>query len=815
MLGHQREQLLGRTPFEVFPDLNPAIVEAIDRALTHREFVQVEVHHRQWARWYENRIFPTNDGGVAIYWRDVTEQKLASAKSASDDAVLQQVHNSIITTDLNGTVTGWNQGAQTIFGYPASEIVGQSIAQLYFPEDRASVRESVLQPLLDRGYFDLELRNRRSSGEECFVRLSLSLLRDVAGEPYAMLGVATDITEQTLAARALRESEARFRSLANVIPQIAYITSPDGRTTFINDQWGRVSGAPVEASCDLNWMEWIHPDDLADLQARWRTSLASKQPFDTEYRVRDQHGEYRWYLSRAVPVTDPSGVVLNWVGTLTDIHASRLAAAAQRTLTEQLRLAIKATGAVVYDLDLATSQAQIRGDLEALLGKGQDQSTNALTPWSERMHPDDVAHFRQALDSAIAEGRETYHVEYRTRHTDGRWICLSDHGLIRRDADGTAIRAVGTLVDITSSHSYLKELRSCERYLGAIGESVVALDSDLRVRYCNEAAVKTYGLDRKDIIGKPYSSLGSDEWPNRAAESRAWQALADQGHWSGEYTQKCNDGRKIHVAATVNLLPADEGGGMVAVFRDISERKQMEMELERRAASLERANLEWIHCSHAVAHDLKAPLRNVSIFAQLLRRDNEGTLDPESLQHLDFIVSGAKRLGIMLDDLMLVATASGSESRLEPIPLAGPIQAALHNLVSLTAETGCTVAWGDLPTVLGDASQLTQVFQNLIANSIKYRKPDTPPTIIVTAAPQGAHWLITLTDNGIGFEPHYGELIFGVFSRLNGVDYEGSGVGLAICKRIIERHGGEISATGRPNQGAQITFTLQAAPDSK
>ena len=276
------------------------------QALAEGNPAEFDNYNASWDRWYYNKVYPTKEGGLAIYWRDVTDQKRAQADLRRQASLLNQVHDSIISTDLKGNITHWNHGAEKMFGYKAEEMLGQHVSLLYFEEDRAQVDSAVLEPLLRDGHSEVELRNRRKSGEECYIRLSLSLLRDEANQPYGMLGVSIDITAQRHAERALRESEARYRCLTDAMPQVVYVTNADGKTEMVNHYWEEYSGLSADECFELNWLGCVHSDDVPVHLEEWMECLRTGKRFERIYRLRNAAGEYRWHLSRAVPLRGPT-----------------------------------------------------------------------------------------------------------------------------------------------------------------------------------------------------------------------------------------------------------------------------------------------------------------------------------------------------------------------------------------------------------------------------------------------------------------------------------------------------------------------------
>ena len=234
-------------------------------------------------------------------------------------------------------------------------------------------------------------------------------------------------------------------------------------------------------------------------------------------------------------------------------------------------------------------------------------------------------------------------------------------------------------------------------------------------------------------------------------------------------------------------------------------------ELERANEELRRANQQLEEFAFVASHDLREPLRMINIYTQLLVQRCAPNSDPQTHQFADHIRSSVARMEKLIQDVLQYSHAIHPDNEYPAVrvPLRNAVDQALALIRDRLEETGAQVEIGQLPVVLGDETQLALVFQNLLANSLKYAHPERKLAIRVAAERRERIWSISVTDNGIGFEPEFAERIFGLFKRLHGRDVPGTGLGLAICKRIIERHGGTIRAEGRPQQGATFIFTLK------
>lgn len=266
----------------------------------------------------------------------------------------------------------------------------------------------------------------------------------------------------------------------------------------------------------------------------------------------------------------------------------------------------------------------------------------------------------------------------------------------------------------------------------------------------------------------------------------------------------------------VSFCPVVGEGGrvvwIVAEGRDLTERRRREEALNRAVVELTRSNHELERFAHVAAHDLQEPCRTIISYAQLLERRAGATLDASAREFLDYLIGGAHRMRDLVTDLLAYSRIKGKEAPFVQVDCAAMAADVLTDLHRTIAEAGAQVEVGPLPTVSGDPAQLSQVFLNLIGNALKFRAPSRVARIRVTAEREGAEWVFCVADNGIGIASEYYQRVFEIFQRLHGPDrYPGTGIGLAICRQVVERHGGRIWVQSEPGQGSRFAFTLPAA----
>jgi PAS domain S-box-containing protein len=345
---------------------------------------------------------------------------------------------------------------------------------------------------------------------------------------------------------------------------------------------------------------------------------------------------------------------------------------------------------------------------------------------------------------------------------------------------------------------------------GARDYAIIMLDVDGRVSSWNEGAKRLKGWDAEEALGRHMSLF----YPAEAVASGHPEAelarAAEKGRWAEEGWRVRKDGSRFMADVIITAIRDASGKlrGFSKVTRDITERKQAEEQLQSTLLELERSNQELEQFAYIASHDLQEPLRMVSSYTQLLARRYEDQLDDKAKKFIDYAVDGAVRMQRLINDLLAYSRVSTRGKALETIDTHAALGETLQNLTAAIEESRAIVVNDDLPAVRADATQLSQLFQNLIGNAIKFRGADAP-CIHVSSCDLGREWRFSVSDNGIGIEAQYAEKVFVIFQRLHTrQEYPGTGIGLAICKRIVERHGGRIWFESEPGSGSSFNFTL-------
>lgn len=517
-----------------------------------------------------------------------------------------------------------------------------------------------------------------------------------------------------------------------------------------------------------------------------------------------QAANKRWYSVSCRPYRTTDNRIEGAVITLVDIDSLRRSledAQRARQYTEAIIDTIWEP-LVILDSDLRVqraapgfyrtfqvSPAETEGVLLYQLGNGQ---------WN-------IPRLRSLLENILP--RNTSFQNFEVEHTFpriGRRSMLLNARRIRHDRDGGELILVA-IEDVTERQQ-AAEIRY-RRLFEAAADGILVLEAqNLEIIDVNPYFLELCICPRTDLVGKKLWEIGlfdlTEKLRDMMAELRNREVVRFE-----DVRLAARDGKRIEaeMVATRYLVAGEEV--IQCNIRDITERKQAVNDLRR-------SNEDLQQFAYAASHDLQEPLRSVRTFAQLIVKKYEPVLDDEGLKYLGYLQSGAERMSDLIKDLLAYSQVNILDTRPELVKSETVLASTVMNLQMAIAESNAIVTNDHLPTVRIDRMQFVQLFQNLIGNALKYRKPDEQPHVHISAQRNRREWIFSVRDNGIGFDPANTDKVFGVFKRLHGKEYPGTGIGLSICKKIVERAGGRIWAESSPGQGATFYFTIPASKSS-
>ncbi len=432
--------------------------------------------------------------------------------------------------------------------------------------------------------------------------------------------------------------------------------------------------------------------------------------------------------------------------------------------------------------------------------------------WLESVHPDDREAVRDAWRSAVSTGTG-FQYEYRLAAAGGAdplWVSAYES-----IAGGEGGR-LGTITDVTRLKQSAAELSEVADRFQTLANNISQFcwmaDAEGSLFWYNDRWYEYTGTTFEQVRGWGWRRVHHPDHVERVAEGFA-RSCATGEVWEDTFPLRGSNGGYRWFLS--RALPIRDASGRVTRWfgtnTDITEQRHLEAALHHQNLALQRSNEDLSRFAFIASHDLQEPLRLISTFAQLVVRSTEGALAAKPAGYMESIIAAAARMHRLIQDLLVYAQASSDGDRKAGVVnLATLVPIVVEDLRAQAEEAGAVLHIAGLPEVWGIEAQINQVLQNLLSNSIKYRRQGVPPEIHINAVKEGAYWRISVRDNGQGFEPEYAARIFDFLKRLHGRDVPGSGIGLAICKTIVQRNGGAIGAEGKPGEGSLFWFTLPA-----
>ena len=762
----------------------------------------------------------------------------------------------LVTAGFDGYIKHANPAFEATLGWTSEDLRARPYLELVHPDDRdRTAAEALALAGGEHETRDFELRFAHRDGGWRWILLSAQ-----AGlEEQLLYVVGKDITDR-------READERFRSAFEKAAIGMAMTSTDGIFLRVNRALCDMTGYSADELSGRAVRDVTHPDDVdIDVDGMRRLATGEIDIFRTEKRYLRRDGSPLWVALSSSAVPGFRDAPLYFISQMEDISERRrveqeLRYAARRfeTVTESVNDAIVSAeedGRIAFWNDGARS---IFGyEPEDILGR----PLTALMP--ERFHDRHNTGFARYLQTGRASviGRT---IELVGLHSDGTEFPLelslgewrrgerrAFTGVIRdlseRKRTECYLAAQFGVASVLADSATLED--AAPQFLAAIGESMgwqvgglwtpepdgrhlrcraAWYEAGAQVESFRQATMET-ALERGEgLPGRVWDS-GEPVWIRDAGSEPNFPrggAAAHSGLHGGIGLPLLSGGEIVGAIDFFSPQIQEPDPDLIDLMGTIGaqlggfvQRKQAQAELaataaelQVRAAELERSNADLEQFAYVASHDLSEPLRTVAGFAQLLQKRNEGKLDADADEFIGYTVDGVNRMQALIDDLLAFSRVGRGDRELTAVDAGGAARRALEALNAPLAETGADVEIGELPTVRGDDRELGQLFQNLISNALKFHG-DQPPRVRVTAGiePEGAEWQFAVADNGIGIEPHHAERIFKMFQRLHRRDdYPGTGVGLAICKKIVEHHGGRLWVEPNAGGGSVFKFTLAA-----
>ncbi|WP_274325802.1 PAS domain S-box protein [Halosimplex aquaticum] len=810
MVGYDRDELVGEHVSMIVDDAvrEQAMDEeaALQAGSTETAMVEAEMKTADGERIPAEATFallPTDEGDpqrVGVV-RDIADRKERERELQRYERLVENLPVGVYrnTPGPDGEFVEMNDALARIFDADSpAELMEVPVSDLYpDPEARAAFSERLRREGIVRNE---ELRQRTLDDREIWISVT-GIKTEEDGEVY-FDGIVQDITERTERERELRETERRFEAVFEDPNILVGLLEPDGTVLDINEtamEYIEADLADVQGDPFWETPWWGMGDDVGEEVREWTERAAAGEYVEFQADLTRPDGERYALEGYFRPVTDDDGEVVSIIVSDRDVTERReyerqLAESEQRyrALAEYFPNGI----VTLFDHDLQYTLAAGQGFDRIPVEPADLEGKQFYDAW-----PEDTADALEPAFEAALDGRErAVEVEYEGRD----WVV---HGVPITDERGDVFAGMTMAQDITERKERERALEESERRYRTLAEhfpngAVGVYDRDLRYTLAAGAKLGTDLPDSDRMEGERMPDLFPEQ--TVADLEPLFRAAIEDGKTASTTTEF--GGRHWRVwAAPLRRADGEIFAGL-SFAQDVTERREYERMLEESNERLEQF-------AYAASHDLQEPLRMVSSYLQLIERRYEDELDEDGREFIEYAVDGADRMRDMIDGLLQYSRVETRGNPFETVDLDAVVAEAREDLGMKIEESDAEITVADLPRVEGDDGQLRQVVQNLLDNAIEY-SGNEPPRVHVSAERTGDWWEVSVSDEGIGIDPEDADRAFEVFQSLHDrADYDGTGIGLALCERIVERHGGEIWVDSEPDEGATFSFTLPAPED--
>jgi PAS domain S-box-containing protein len=753
--------------------------------------------------------------GRSMQRGDSSGRKLAHALQESEEQfrmLLDGIRDyAIFMMDPQGQIMSWNAGAERIKGYRADQVIGRNFSCFFPPEEIERGRpQEILRLTAAGGRHEEQGMRVRKDGSQFLASLTFTALRDAVGNLRGFSEFSHDLSQR-------KESEARYRGLLEAAPDAMVVVNVAGEIVLLNvraeKEFGysrdELVGQKVKNIIPQGFAERI----IADGTRSAAEALAQQIGTGIELLGRRKDGSEFPIELMLSPLESAEGVLVT--AAIRDISVRKLAETHLAQMEGRYRGLLEAAPDAMVVVNVAGEIVLLNVRAEKEFGYSRDelvgQKVKNIIPqgFAERIIADGTRSAAEALAQQIGTG-----IELLGRRKDGSEFPIELMLSPLESAEGVLVTAAIRDISVRKlAETHLAQMEG--RYRGlleAAPDAMVVVNVAGEIVLLNVRAEKEFGYSRDELVGQKVKNIIPQGFAERIIADgtrSAAEALAQQIGTGIELLGRRKDGSEFPIEIMLSPLESAEGVLVTSAIRDISVRKKSDEHLVKTVGELKRSNDELQQFAYVSSHDLQEPLRMVSSYTQLLAKRYKGRLDSDADEFIAFAVDGCDRMQGLIRDLLAYSRAGTNGKALREISSEKALKMALTNLRATVEQSGAVVTHESLPAIRIDETQLTQVFQNLVGNAIKYRRVESPQVHVSASKTGGNEWIFSVRDNGLGIDPQYFDRIFILFQRLHGrEEFEGTGIGLAICKKILERLGGRIWVESQPEKGSTFCFAL-------
>lgn len=837
--GLSSEEITGRSFNDIFPvKENPLLANACTEVLEKRNVKKLENIPCVIRRGKE-RIITAADfiiyfssGRIALSWNRLQASDNRAIDKESETAYHRNQDNFRILADNmsqlawmadeNGWIFWYNKRWFEYTGTVQEEMLGWEWKRVHHPDYVDNVVKKFSDAISAGIPWEDTFPLKRKDGNYRWFLSRAMPVKDENNKVILWFGTNTDVTEQKKYEEKLKESEEKLRLFVEGLPLFAWSADAEGNVDFFSGRWQEFSRNLADEGRGWNWEPAVHPDDLQMTLNIWKHSISTGEEYNIIHRLKKNDGQYCWRLTHSTPIRDDSGSIIRWYGTSIDIDK-------QKVLEEKVNLTLEELKKNEADLAFAQELAHVGSyqvnyinntlecSKELLRIFELDEENRLLNPadFMKLVHPDDLSKLQTTIEKAD-KNNAACEFEYRAILKSGKIKYLQTRRVPVFDGHGNTISHFAVTLDITEIKSYQLlveksqfDLKEAQK-LAHIGSFTMDLEGEGSVEW-SEEMFRIF--ERDTAAGTPtlkeiYDCILPEDQPRAAAVIK--NMIEIKSRMECDLKVKTFMGNIKHLHSVLSPV-IDISGRINIVFgtaHDITERMLQQEKIQETMLQLERSNKELEQFAYVASHDLQEPLRMVNSFGRLLSRQYRDKLDQKAIDYIEFMVDGAQRMQSLISDLLLYARVTTKAQPLVPTDINHIMELVVTDLKMSIDEKKAFIQYDALPVIHADPIQIRQLFQNLISNAIKFKAEDYPE-VIISAEKRQNDWLFCIKDNGIGIDPEFHERVFVIFQRLHEREkYSGTGIGLALCKKIVERHGGKIWVESESGNGCSFYFTI-------